>query len=1061
MRLLDSLPGFKKTTVILPTDTVVFIIGPRGSGKSLFMKTLLQLENVRVRASNSRNPDATDVHAERCRFDGKKSDVVIVRTPSFYTEGSDGEETLKKWMDSNYTKPCKAVGVLCMHDLAFNAGDANMEVSKHLGAFRHTCRRNLIPSVIRAVPTLSHVAQLSNERIEASVTEFRRQANNEGVQFCSTLPDGNPFDRKPETAWGIVQELLASCDNGNVRVPRNNLASSVGKAEVKDDIAGTRAKEPIFLPMGPTLKATPPQLPSSCLAVENSADRFVEEFSGHGSLDTIIMFERTVLESTPDHAEHYHTLIHLADLLNDRFKLEGSKEDLDEVIALRRTALESFAPDDPQSQTNLLQLDDCLYERFRRDDAIADLEEIVSLRRVLLERTPTPNRCKPLLNLANSLHERFQKQGLVEDIDEAIILARTLSELCPPEHAEYAQSRGCLPRYLKAKFRAGIAQAHPKRPQIDPSCSGSFDIKHFIKKSCFETIKNLPPHLLHTPTGAMCNRKAQLSHFERSYQYKQLLSTAHLLTEQQLQTAIGSAVTDFFQIAMLSHRWGSDEPLLREIEGKKIYNLRAIDGLAKLQYFCALALEKNFQWAWSDTCCIDKDSSTELQEAIGSMFSWYRRSSLTIVYLSDVSDAGSLASSVWFQRGWTLQELLASPTVLFYTYDWSLYTKNDSTNHKTDPAVLQELQEATGIAKWHLTDFHPGVDDARLRFHWASRRRTTRPEDIAYSLFGIFEVQLPVLYGESAENALGRLLVEIISRSGDVSVLDWVGEQSSFNSCFPANLAPYCVIPQDCSTLNDPTRRSALDTAKARELYRSSCSMPSIIHKVTNVSQHSFSTSSSRYAYVIHASHLGPVNITLSHQLSDKSGAYILVRPWDPKSLETQTESDDEAVWEQLEQLTQPFSALLLEQLHYNEYKRIASDYMITAHVQDLASILDTEVLVLGIVDQASYIEMEHRREVDLIYDVSDNHVMWIARRGPPPSNQYLFCCDIEGHIQCATQAEIEWGEQHRKRLIANCTNEHNKKMTCDCDQANDVARTPSAPLAWHYVLTVLSSLIW
>ncbi|KIO00993.1 hypothetical protein M404DRAFT_93046, partial [Pisolithus tinctorius Marx 270] len=283
----------------------------------------------------------------------------------------------------------------------------------------------------------------------------------------------------------------------------------------------------------------------------------------------------------------------------------------------------------------------------------------------------------------------------------------------------------------------------------------------------------LPPHLLHTPTGTMCNRKAQLSHFERSHQYKQLLSTAHLLTEQKLQTAIGSAVTDFFQIAMLSHRWGNDEPLLREIEGKKIYDLRAIDGLAKLQYFCALALEKNFQWAWSDTCCIDKDSSTELQEAIGSMFSWYRRSSLTIVYLSDVSDAGSLASSVWFERGWTLQELLASPTVLFYMYDWSLYTKDDSTNHKTDPAVLQELQEATGIAKQHLTDFHPGVDDARLRLHWASRRRTTRPEDIAYSLFGIFEVQLPVLYGESAENALGRLLAEIISRSGDVSVLDW------------------------------------------------------------------------------------------------------------------------------------------------------------------------------------------------------------------------------------------------------------------------------------------------
>ncbi|KIO00987.1 hypothetical protein M404DRAFT_59016, partial [Pisolithus tinctorius Marx 270] len=199
---------------------------------------------------------------------------------------------------------------------------------------------------------------------------------------------------------------------------------------------------------------------------------------------------------------------------------------------------------------------------------------------------------------------------------------------------------------------------------------------------------------------------------------------------------------------MLSHRWGRGEPLLREVEGKKIYDLGGTDGLAKLQYFCALALEHNFKWAWSDTCCIDKDSSAELQEAVGSMFSWYRRSSLTIVYLSDVSDAGSLARCEWFTRGWTLQELLASPAVLFYKHDWSLYRESATANHKTDATVLEDLQKATGVAKQHLTDFYPGMDDARSKLHWASRRNTTRPEDIAYSLFGLFKVHLPVLYGE-------------------------------------------------------------------------------------------------------------------------------------------------------------------------------------------------------------------------------------------------------------------------------------------------------------------------
>ncbi|KIO01134.1 hypothetical protein M404DRAFT_62826, partial [Pisolithus tinctorius Marx 270] len=223
--------------------------------------------------------------------------------------------------------------------------------------------------------------------------------------------------------------------------------------------------------------------------------------------------------------------------------------------------------------------------------------------------------------------------------------------------------------------------------------------------------------------------------------------------------------------ATLSHVWKSGEPLLCDIKGASIYDLPHTDGVAKLQKFCILALRRSFMWAWSDTCCIDKDSSAELQETIGSMFSWYRQSALTIVHLSDVCNAASFPSSVWFRRGWTLQELLASPNVLFYLQDWSLYMDCGSSNHKMDELVLKELQKAAGIEERHLKDFRPGMDDARSRLQWASARRTTRPEDVAYSLFGIFRVHLPVLYGESAECALGRLLAEIISHSGDISVL--------------------------------------------------------------------------------------------------------------------------------------------------------------------------------------------------------------------------------------------------------------------------------------------------
>ncbi|KAI6100833.1 hypothetical protein EV401DRAFT_1877198, partial [Pisolithus croceorrhizus] len=269
-----------------------------------------------------------------------------------------------------------------------------------------------------------------------------------------------------------------------------------------------------------------------------------------------------------------------------------------------------------------------------------------------------------------------------------------------------------------------------------------------------------------------------MSHFRGSQQYRQLLSACRTCPPDQHTKLILTTISGYFQFVTFSHRWGVGEPLLRDIEGHSIYGMSTEGGFGKLQAFCLRAREQNYFWAWSDTCCIDKDSSAELQEAIGSMFKWYRRSALTIVHLSDVPETGSFGSSKWFRRGWTLQELLAPKTILFYTQNWSLYRTLMCSNHKADVAVLEELEVATGIESRFLTDFSPGMDDARSRLQWASSRCTTRPEDIAYSLFGIFDLHLPILYGESAEKALGRLLTEIISQSRDISVLDWVGEAS-------------------------------------------------------------------------------------------------------------------------------------------------------------------------------------------------------------------------------------------------------------------------------------------
>ncbi|KIK12719.1 hypothetical protein PISMIDRAFT_75611, partial [Pisolithus microcarpus 441] len=178
-------------------------------------------------------------------------------------------------------------------------------------------------------------------------------------------------------------------------------------------------------------------------------------------------------------------------------------------------------------------------------------------------------------------------------------------------------------------------------------------------------------------------------------------------------------------------------------------------------------------WTWSDTCCIDKHGSAEVQETMGSMFTWYRQSALTVVYLCDVPDTGSVDSSEWFRRGWTLQELLAPDSIVFYTKTRPLYRNLTSLHHKADAVVLEELERVTGTERRFFKSFSPGLDDACLILQWASQRTTTRPEDSAYSLSGILNLHLPVMHGESAENALGLLLAEVVSHSGDISVLDW------------------------------------------------------------------------------------------------------------------------------------------------------------------------------------------------------------------------------------------------------------------------------------------------
>ena len=669
-----------------------------------------------------------------------------------------------------------------------------------------------------------------------------------------------------------------------------------------------------------------------------------------------ITLGRTILNlhppGTPGYATHLNTLLIY---LRERLDKCGEIEDFNEAISLARQSLELRPAEDPGRISPLRTLASFLSAKFHAEGDLVDLEEAIALRRDISDLSPTAS---SLHELSLRLSDRFDQLADPADIDEAITLELSVLKLCLPEHIDWAMSRKSLVLYRQKKA---------KKPAPKADLDG---IKRLIESAIYDTLESLPPRLLNTHTGALFCRDALASEFENSREYNQLLRSSVIsYSAPHRDSHIRRAVSSYFQYVTLSHRWGKDEPLLRHVQGRVIYDMDLTDGIAKLQMFCATACESGYLWGWSDTCCIDKDSTVELARAIASMFSWYRRSALTIVYLADVARNGKLSSSEWFKRGWTLQELLAPRNVLFYTREWTLYKSSLSSNHKEDDVVLTELEAATGIARHHLIDFNPGLDSARSRLQWASGRRTTESEDAAYSLFGIFSVFLPIIPGESAENALGRLLTDLISQSGDISVLDWVGEASSFHSCFPARIASYQSLPCRPPTYHDnglkPSKYNAQEF-QAEQLFdsllmsdpphfvgrrlRLSC----ITHQVTAFRLQQANPGASQYVYSILAEGVIPLSITLSSELivTDTSRStlpYVLIRPWHSK-FASYTGLDNMAASNLVAMLGQPFSALLLEEQSGNEYKRIASSSVIIARLADVASILRSKVQSLNVV---------------------------------------------------------------------------------------------------------------
>ncbi|KAF8435972.1 hypothetical protein L210DRAFT_3549697, partial [Boletus edulis BED1] len=312
-----------------------------------------------------------------------------------------------------------------------------------------------------------------------------------------------------------------------------------------------------------------------------------------------------------------------------------------------------------------------------------------------------------------------------------------------------------------------------------------------IRKVVHRTLRHSPRVLISTTTGHLHNRAEQASAFESLPIFKVLVSST---TTRIDYVRIKHEVREYFRYVMLSHKWEDNEPLFQQVVHIAVYDLEESPTHDKLQMFCKIVRDAGFDWAWSDTCCIDKSDHFVLQEALVAMFKWYQGSAMMIVFLRGVyssSQRGALVKSVWNTRAWTLQEYVASKIIHFYTEDWTPYLDLQLLNHKESPEVVSEMEHATGVSAQQLMALRPGLTSIREKLCLASTRETTLVEDAAYSLLGIFSVTgIPAIYGEG-EGSLGRLLAHILAGSGDASILAWTGESGSFNSCLPAHVTVF------------------------------------------------------------------------------------------------------------------------------------------------------------------------------------------------------------------------------------------------------------------------------
>lgn len=215
--------------------------------------------------------------------------------------------------------------------------------------------------------------------------------------------------------------------------------------------------------------------------------------------------------------------------------------------------------------------------------------------------------------------------------------------------------------------------------------------------------------------------------------------------------------------AFISHCWlhPDEEPTLRDLVDNVAYRKA---GFTKLQRAADVALRRGLEYFWIDTCCVDGRIIHEVRQAIKTVALWLTKADICFVYLSDVkaveqrsslnSNHESLRKSKWFTRSWTLVELLVPQRVEFFSDNWTALGDKSTLEKVITEVTLIPARALQGTIP--LKNF-----PVELIRSWTDHRESHRPEDEAYCLLSLLEIDMTIHYDEGKDLAWGRLNNEI------------------------------------------------------------------------------------------------------------------------------------------------------------------------------------------------------------------------------------------------------------------------------------------------------------